>query len=236
MGLWPLSAALCLLALVGATATCGADEGAIVVHIFKLEHQSAAEAVALIHPHLSERGTVELRPSVNTVVVRDTRPAIDAIVPLLRDFDRPARAVRLEINVVSAGTGDGQGETDGALPEELLERLRELLRYQSYRLKARAAIDVEEGGEVAHRLGDFEVEFRMGTVGSDRRIKLHGFRILRRRDGDEPRSLIHTNLNLWLDRPMVLGLAKTETAERALMVVLNCSRGEDVAAAGEGAA
>ena len=98
-----LLAALCLVVAVGSAPawSAGPDDGPIVVHPFKLEHQSAAEAVALIRAHLSERGTVELRPAANTLVIRDVRPAIDAIVPLLRDFDRPGRAVRLEIKIVS---------------------------------------------------------------------------------------------------------------------------------------
>jgi hypothetical protein len=134
--------------------------------------------------------------------------------------------MQLEIQIVSAGAEE-IGES--GLSPELEARLQKLLRYRSYRLVASSKVDAAEGWDVLSPMGpDYEVDFRLGLVGADRRVKLHGFRVLRREGDSETKPLIHTNLNLQLDRPMVLGLARTESSERALMVVLHCTRAEEM--------
>lgn len=208
----------------GAAEPDSASAGGLVLHAFTLEHQPAAEAILLVVPLLSENGAVELQPGGNTLVLRDTPAIVERAVRLLEDFDHPAGGLRLEIQLVRAGL-EGETGPGERLPETLARRLRELLRYDSYRLLAGAALDVAEGEEVVYRLGEeYRLEFRMGALRTDRRIKLHGFRVIRRAEDPEDSQLIHTNLNLWLDKPMVLGLARAESSERALMVVLTCSR------------
>ncbi len=227
--------ALCTLllapALVAASAAQdpGPAEPPVTTLTYTLRYQSAAEAVSLIYPHLSERGAVELRPGGNVLVIRDSAAALERILPLLRDFDHPVRSLLLEIQIVSAGSESVAEADDGSgLSPELVERLRRLLRYRSYRLVAGSRFRVSEGREVASPLGrEYRVEFRLGTLQADRRIKLHSFRVLRGAEPEAPKPLIHTNLNLWLDRPMVLGLARTEASERALMIVLNCTQPQE---------
>ena len=190
-----------------------------------LLHQPVAEAVALVYPLLSDDGRVEVRPGDNALVVRDLPAVVARVAALLDDFDHPALGVDLEVRIVGAGPDGESGAAPSGLPPELVARLKELLRFSSYRLMAAARLAVAEGSEVSRRLGDeYRVDFRMGRLEADRRIKLHGFRIFRGAEREEPKPLIHTNINLRLDQPMVLGLARTEASERALMVVLNCSR------------
>lgn len=203
---------------------------------YTLEHQSAGDAIALIYPLLSERGVVELKAGTNSLLIRDTRSVQQRVRRLLGDFDRPPRAVRLEVRVVNAWLQGAGGEPGEELPEELAARLRDLLRYASYRQLASADLAVREGETVSHRLGEyFELSFRLGAVLADRRVRLEGFRLHRRESGRaaEPRAgapggeaLIHTNLNLWLDRPMILGLARAEASPTALMLILNCRLAE----------
>ena len=38
-----------------------------------------------------------------------------------------------------------------------------------------------------------------------------------------PEVLLYTNLSLWVDKPMILGLARTESSDQALMVVIHCT-------------
>ncbi len=196
----------------------------LVTESFALRHQSVAEAAGLVYPLLSERGTVEVRPRADSLVIRDVRATVDRILELLADFDQPAQALALEIRVVSAQPRSGSEEAPSGLPEELVKRLRELLRYESYRLVAEAELATAEGREVRRALGGgYLVDFRVGRLDADRRIRLNGFRILRGAAAEDAKPLIHTNLNLRLDRPMVLGLARTESSDRALMVVLSCA-------------
>lgn len=74
-----------------------------------------------------------------------------------------------------------------------------------------------------YEIGDsFQVGFRLGTALADGRIKLSDFQVVysgrSAKRGEQP--LIHTNLNLWLDKTMSLGLAKSESSREALMLVL----------------
>ena len=53
----------------------------LVLHAFTLKHQRASDAIPLVHPLLSERGTVELQPGDNTLVIRDSPGALARILP-----------------------------------------------------------------------------------------------------------------------------------------------------------
>jgi Bacterial type II/III secretion system short domain len=230
-----LALAAALLAMSTVAAAGGqADkptEGVATI-TYSLRYQAVSEAVSLVFPFLSRDGAVEVRPGENALVIRDRPASLERILPMLRDFDRPGRMLRLGIRVVSAESEPASGEAPTGEPEsglsaELLRRLRELLPFRVYRRVAAADLDIAEGGGVGHELSaSYRVDFRMGRLQPDRRIKLYGFRISRPDREADGSSLIHTNVNLRLDKPMVLGLARTEASETALMVVLQCALGE----------
>ncbi len=211
--------------LLGALpAAIGGAEAELVVHAYTLRHQPAAEALALVHPMLSDRGSVQLQPGGNTLVVRDTPEVVERVAELLREFDHPAQRLAIQIQVVRAGDGEGGDE----LPAELGRRLRELLRYDSYQLVATAGLEAREGQRVSYELGEeYRIAFQLGTLIASERIKLHGFEVTRRQPpAAEPRRLLRTQVNLRLDRPMILGLTKDESSSRALLLVLTCTLGE----------
>jgi type II/III secretion system protein len=204
----------------------------LVLHAYTFKYRPASEAIALVHPLLSQRGTVELQPSDNTLVVRDTPAALNRIVSALRSYDRPARPLRLEIFLVRASrTVVSPAAPHSDLPELLTQRLRSLLPFDSYDLEAQARLSAQEGQAVTYSMGgDYEVGFHLGTLTDDGRVRLSEFRITRRleRKAGAPAAgniLIHTNLNLWLDQTISLGLARNEASREALMVVLTLRKG-----------
>jgi hypothetical protein len=200
----------------------------LALHAYTLLHQSATDAVELVRPLLSPRGTVELQPGTNTLVVRDSLAALARIVPLLRSYDHPAEAVRIEILVVRASRVRVSPPVESTVPAEIEQRLRRLLRYETFELVAQADLHTLEGEQVTYEMGDgYAVHFRLGTLLADRRIKLHGFQVSRK-NAPETRSLVHTNLNLWLDQPVTLALARSEASPSALMVMVTC-RSSDAA-------
>jgi hypothetical protein len=193
---------------------------------FTFESQPASEAVALISPQLSDHGSLEIRPGEDIMVIRDTQANLERIVRLLEEFDRPPPPLRLEIRIVTATIGPASRSAESDLPQALTRRLEELLRYDNYHQISLATWDIREGQELDQNLDEwFGVRFRVGEVQPDRRVKLYGFQVTRGSRDREPRVLIHTNLNLWLDKPMILGLARTESSDRALMVILTCTPG-----------
>jgi hypothetical protein len=200
------------------------EPSTLVVHIYALRNRAAGDALAMVEDLLSSRGALELQPGENTLVIRDTAPVVRRIVARLRDYDQPPRRVRLEVQIVRAGevAGSRAGmEVRGPeLPPELVRRLRELLRFESFTLMAQAGLEMMEGERVAYQFGgDYRVEFELGVLSASRQLRLQDF-IVGKGPAHDSRPLIHTNLNLTIERPMVLGLAQTEASERALMVVL----------------
>ncbi len=221
-----LALAVSIPALLFLAAAMGSASEPIVTGTFTLQHRAAADAIDLIHPLLTERGAVELRPVDNTLVIRDVSETVERALALLAELDLPAPPLQFEVRIVRASLGstrDGNQAAEG-LPPALEERLRELLRYDRFDLLSSADVEASENQQLEAWIGsDFRIRFQVGVVQVDQRIKLHGFQVARRQQDGEAEVLIHTNLSLWLDKPMILGLARTELSEQALMVVIHCT-------------
>lgn len=200
----------------------------LVLHAYTFKHQPAVEALELVRPLLSKRGTVELQPAGNTLVVRDVPAAVKRIVPVLLAYDHPPQPLGLEIIIVRASRAAGAPATPrSGLPDGLTRRLRAMLPYDNYDIQARAYLATTEGQAVTYGMGkEFEVSFRLGTLIDERRIRVSDFQVARRSTSGPPRPLIQTTVNLWLEQPMSLGFARNEASREALMVVLNLKNGE----------
>lgn len=193
----------------------------VELHAYTFKYQAATEALPLVQPLLSRLGTVELQPGGNTLVVRDSAAALARILPLLRDFDHPVQAVRVEVLVVEASRTQFSPAPHNELPESLMKRLRGLLPYNSYRIVAQSGLAAREGEDVTYELGaGFGVSFRLGTVLAKSRLKLYDFRVLHGPAAAQRRQLLYTNLNLLLNQTLTLALASNESSNTALMVVL----------------
>jgi hypothetical protein len=204
------------------------DADELVLHAFTLRYQQAIEAIPLIQPLLSSRGTLELQPRGNTLVIRDTNAALSRIVPVLRSFDHPSQAIKVEIMIVHASRGLVSPPVRRSdLPDALTRRLRELLPYDSYDLQAQAELASQEGQAIAYDLGeDYSVSFRIGAVVDARRVKLTDFDVSRRTGHRQLAPLVHTSLNLFLDQTMSLGLARSEGSRDALIIVVTARHGD----------
>jgi hypothetical protein len=209
------------------------EGGELMVQAYAFKHQVAAEALPMVQPLLTSRGTVELQPGSNTLVIRDTRAAISRIVPVLRNFDHPARPVQLEMLIVKASRSPVSPPYQRSdLPDELTQRLRGILPYDIFELQARSRLGAMEGQAVAYSVGaEYDVTFRLGTMTGDGRIRLSNFRLSRRKAATEKGpaavvGLLHTNLNLWLDQTLNLMVSRNESSPEALMIVLTPRRGD----------
>lgn len=225
--LWTLGPVATLVAQPPQPQQRAPDE--LLLHAFTLRYQQAIEAVPLIQPLLSPRGTLELQPGGNTLVIRDTAAALARIVPRLRLFDHPAQPIRVEILIVHASRAVVSPPVSHSdLSESLTRRLRELLPYESYELQAQAQLGSQEGQAVAYEMGsEYMVSFRIGTLTQERHIKLSNFELSRRsptRKSGEP--LVSTSFTMALDQTMSLGLARNEGSRDALIIVVTVHRGD----------
>ena len=205
------------------------DAAELVLHAYTLRYQQALEAIPLIQPLLTGRGTLELQPGGNTLVIRDTAAALARIVPVLHGFDHPSQPLKVEILIVRASRAVVSPQVSRSdLPESLTRRLRELLPYEIYELQAQAQLGSQEGQAVAYELGDdYVVSFRLGTLLEAKRIRLANFEVSRRAGKSKATvPLVHTSLNLCLDQTMSLGLARSEGSREALIIVVTVRHGD----------
>jgi type II/III secretion system protein len=211
-----------------------AGTGEVVLQAYTFRHQQVSEAVALVYPLLSPKGTVEVQPRGNTLVIRDTPAALARILPALRGFDHPARSMRLEVYIVRASRLMVSPQMQRSeLPEQLARRLRDLLAYDVFEMQAQAQLAGVEGQPVVYELGqEYKLSFRFGTL-MDKRVKLSNFRISRQGEGKPMTNLLQTNLTLWVDQTISLGLAKNEASREALMIVMTLRRATPVAGKGK---
>ncbi|HEX5721077.1 MAG TPA: secretin N-terminal domain-containing protein [Thermoanaerobaculia bacterium] len=224
--LWVASACAPVAPIAPAWAQVIRKDGELVLHAFTLRHRGAMEAIQLVSPMLSKRGTVELQPSTNTLVIRDTPAALGQIIPALRRYDHPSRPLSLDIYIVRA-TRAQIGPSQSDLPEALTRRLRALLPYDNYFGQAQARLSSREGEAVTYALGgEYEVSFRLGSIMERQRVRLSDFRIFRRSEMRRTgQSLIHTTVILPLDQTTSFVLARHEGSQEALMVVLTLRQG-----------
>lgn len=191
---------------------------------YPLEHRDVQEALELVEPLLSDRGTARPLPGGHTLEVRDTAERLERVMEVLRSFDRPVRGYKMELMVIRARpiSVSPPPPPPEEIPRELLERWRNLLRYEYYELVARKEWAAPVDRKVTEELGaGYRVSFHLSKIYGSRRVKLQDFRLLRRSEKglDE---LIHTHLNPHLDQILSLGLAKDEASRTALMVVVVC--------------
>src|SRR5688500_7313657 len=236
----PVALVVALAALAGwaggtspAAAQSESEAATLRIYSYRLVNQPAAEAIALVRPLMSQQGTVELQPPTNTIVIRDSLSALSRIVPGLRGFDHAVLPLRPEVRIVEAAHGGLWVPVEARPPEPLSSRLRSLFRYDRYEVSARGGLDAREGEDVTYELGQgYVVNFRLGTLLADQRIRLNGLRIMRAVDDPEAkvspaftvRTLLNGNFNLWLDQTLVLTLTQSESSPRALMVAVTCTR------------
>jgi hypothetical protein len=202
-----------------------AGEEPLKVHVFTFEHQSADDALGEIRPLFSDRGSVELKPSGDTVILRDRESELGRILSTLRDFDHPRRALRLEFRLLRAHKTpfSPQPPSPGVSPA-LVERLRQVLRYDTYESLAEVGFATGEGEQVAYDFGDdLGMEFRVGTVLHGSRLGLKDFRVLRRSEADGAGlAVLHANVVLRLGQTLAMVLMRDETAASALVIAINC--------------
>ncbi len=186
-----------------------------------LRYQSPTDAVLLLRPALSPVGSVEVQGK--RVVVKDVPGIVTRLESMLDDFDHPRVDLRVVVQVVQASGSVVSPAGGNDVPEPLRGRLRKAFPYGSYRLVSQGGFEAGEGTDVRSPIGqDFPVSFRLGTLRRGQSVWLHDFQIAHLDSPDTP--LLETNLVLSLDRPLVVGLTTDESSNKALLVILTCTR------------
>lgn len=204
------------------TRDASAASPAVRLMVFSLQRQPVFEALSVVRPLLSVQGSVELDPSHNTISVRDNLAALSRVATAIRAFDRESQPVRIDVSLILAETAKiSPIRPDDDIAPDLLVRLRQLLRFENFALLAHSQITSREGEEVMYEMAQgYRLSFQLGSVSDGKRIRLAGFRMVRAVPGQPERELVRSVVHLGLEQPLILGLTRDESADRALMLVL----------------
>jgi hypothetical protein len=209
-----------------------APEESLRLMVFSLERKSIFDALEVVRPLLSVQGSVELDPTHNTISVRDNLAALSRVSTAIRAFDRENRPVQVHVSLILAETAKiSPIRPSTGIAPDLLERLRQLLRFDNFSLLAQSQITSREGEAVVYDMAQgYRLSFELGAVGDGNRIRLGGFRMVRALPGQPEHELLRSVVNLGVGQPLILGLTRNEAADRALMLVLRYERPATVAA------
>lgn len=142
----PLALSLIVMALV-----TGCDGPGLETRTFRLDHLDRTEAMELIEPYVfSERpgwpGTASTVRGALTV--RETDDNLERIARVLNEYDVPQADIRLRFQLIEANGGES---TDEAVADVVSE-LRELFRFQGYRLVGETVVTTTVQGDFRQRL------------------------------------------------------------------------------------
>jgi hypothetical protein len=208
------------------------EDGPLGLTVFTFRHQSASEALPTVRALLSPRGSVALDEGSNTLSVRDVGPRLTRIARMIAAIDHLSLPLAIDVQLIRAEIA----QISPAMPTigiaaDLLQRLKQIFRYDSYALVARSRIDAREGESVTNDIGDgYRLTFRPGTVFEGGRLRLSGFAVTRRQAAGGDRDLVRTAVNLRRDQPFILGLTKDEGATRAILLALRYETVSEIAA------
>ena len=214
-------AALASLALLIPLAACDSGGVDLETRTFRLEHLSAHEATNIIEPYVySDRaenpGT--MNGTEEAVTVRETADNLDRIARVLEDFDRPTPELRLRFQVIEA---DGFTGSDPAIAD-VEEELRELFRFEGYRLVGEGMLSVVDGTSFQQRLTGSEG----GWVVLGNAFRVRGGTVrLSEVELWRGRSILETSVNVRAGQTLVMGSARTPDGEGAVILTV---RAEEV--------
>ncbi|GMR13926.1 MAG: hypothetical protein BMS9Abin29_2152 [Gemmatimonadota bacterium] len=199
-------------------------ESELEVRAFELERLDAAEVVSLIEPYVysgREENPGYFTVTDKTVTVRELPENLDRIAAVLARFDTPRSTVLLKFQLVAANGYEGSDPEIASVEAEL----KNLLRYDGYKLVGNTVIQVLEGESARQSFEAdgmaFEVEVRLGPARSGGDGKSVSLLVSLRapRIGD----VLETSVDLRDGKTMVLGTGSSfssmEGIEALILVV-----------------
>lgn len=220
-----------LVLLSGITLGAGAQT-VQEVRVFQLRFKPAREAASVVEPLLSPDGSLLIQPRANTLTVRDTPAVQKRVAEVLASFDQPPETYRIRLRLILASTAPPTPGAASPLIEGVGKELSEVFRFTSYQELDTLLLAATDGATVeAEAAGRYYLKFSLRGASRERdRVQLQGFELYRKTrnpDGSEGlRLLLRTTLSLRLKQTGILGAARSEAANQALVLVFWAEREE----------
>lgn len=212
------------LLLLGLLASaCGRFDGSeLDVQTFTLEFRSGYEAAELIAPYVFDDRPDrpgEISATGEAITVRETKDNLDRITRVLQEFDEPFPAARLRFQLIEA---DSFQDEDPAIAE-VVEELRDLFRFEGYRLLGEAVVAVGGGSSDFRQpfygtRGDLPEPFFVSGEADYRgqeTIRLNHISV-RTEEG----TLLETSVNASISKTLVMGGSEARGTGRTLILTV----------------
>ena len=205
-------------------AACGGPQ--LDTETFELQYLDANTAASLIEPYVyfdreSTPGMVSTAGdrASHLITVRETSDNLEKIARVLSKYDQPAPMVQLHFQVIEA---NGTTIKDPAI-EDVESALRQLFRFQGYRLLAEAVLAGVAGSSMSQNLGG-EGGRGMGIQASIRDVRGSGDSGIVRFDvglwGQSLGTIFETTANVRMGQTMVLGSTKPHPSMETLILAV----------------
>lgn len=201
------------------------------VRVFQVRYRSLQEATAVVEPLLSAAGSILIHPQRNTLTVRDEGAVLERVARALQEWDLPPAAYRVEVTALLASATAPPPGPFFAPEQGVGEAILKLWKYQWLEELGSVTVTASEGSPAEAAVGErFMVRFTLREGRTDpRRLVLSRLEFSRRQEqaagqvAVEP--LIRGTVSLKLGQKAVVGAARSETAEKAVFLVLSARRG-----------
>ena len=168
----------------------------------RLQHLRSDEAVSLIMPYVDlEKGMVyDSQGRLNTITVRASEEALKQIESILFEYDQPPQVIQLHFQLIEA---DGFTDSEPAIAD-VESALRELFRFEGYRLIDQAVIQTTSNSRMAQSIGGiYTIEGNVRTIQHyvddvELEVRLSVYE----------HTMFATTLNIHLDQTIILGNAQ----------------------------
>ncbi len=200
------------------------------VRVFQLHFRPAREAALLVEPLLSTEGSVLLQPKLNAITVRDSAAVLERVAAAVAAWDVAPPSYTIRLRVLLASTTPPTPGPAAPLISGVGSELQQLFRFTSYSELDTLVVTAADGSTVEAAVADrYHVRFTVRALPQDaERLQLAQLEFTRRvaADGGAERlqPLLRTALTLRAGQTFVLGAARSEEANRALVLVLLAER------------
>lgn len=219
----PARPALFVLTTLVAAALAGGCRGGpeLETRTFEVRYLPFYQVERMVGPYVyTDRAGApgELSVFDGGLTVRETRDNLDRIARVLEERDRPRPGVALYFQLIEA---DGPGEEDPRI-QEVETVLRQLFRFEGYRLLSEARIGAMQGARGIQGLrtpdgGEYQL---MADVRSIRGTPEHGSVEMEVRLHGSPEIYLETRITVPVGQTVVLGSSQLDPAGGATILTV----------------
>lgn len=208
------------------------DRGEVKKAIVKVNYIRVHTAADILRSYSSPYGKIQILRERNTLIIEDKPEFVDKLLSILKEIDAKPLDLQFKVELIlGTKTPDAKAVmSDSLRSDPVIKELRNLLKYDSFKLLDSSLIKVQDNGRSSQRLGGDEISLLLRL--EPRHIKegkKDAFQVdldLRQyigfnKEGDTIATmLIETSLTFQTGKRTVVGVSKLNGGNQALILII----------------